>query len=104
MSNGSVAAGLAAAGVIGNATGSAVVVSATFVHKTVTAPAMAIAPSAPGAHAQKDAIVEVSLPVIAVGRAGVRRIAVVAVRTNGLNANVDIDLSLSFWRKHQASE
>jgi len=58
---------------------SAVIVSSTLAAETMAAPTVAIAPSSPWAHAQEDAVVEVSWPVEAHGRAGVRGIAVVAV-------------------------
>jgi hypothetical protein len=81
-----------------------VVVSPAFVHKAMAAPAVAVAPSAPWAHTQEDAVVEVSRPVIAVGRAGVWRIAVVAIRTDRLSANVNNKLSLSRRRNGQARD
>src|ERR1700733_8364880 len=94
MRDGSVAAGLAAAGAIGRGTGTSVVVPAAFVYKAMAAAARAVAPSAPWAHAQKDAVVEVSRPIIAVGRAGVGRIAVVAVGAGWLNTDVNDKLRL----------
>ena len=80
------------------------VVSPTLVHKAVTAPAVAVAPSAPWAHAQEDAVVEVARPVIAVGRAGVRRIAVVAIGAGWLNADINHELRLSCRRDGQARD
>ena len=100
----SAAAGLAAAAAIGRAPRSAVVASSAFAHKAMAAPAVAVAPSAPWAHAQEDAVVEVPRPVIAIGRAGIRRIAVVAVRTARLNADVNHKLRLSRWRQGQAGK
>jgi hypothetical protein len=42
-------------------------------------PAVAVAPACPGTHAQEDAAVEVTRPIKSIGRAGVRRIVVIAV-------------------------
>ncbi len=64
-------AGPRAAGIVGYATGPAVIITAALGDETMAAPAVAIAPATPGSHAQKDSVVEVSRPVIAVGRAGV---------------------------------
>ena len=72
-------AGPRAAGVIGYSTGSTVVMAAAFAGKAMAAPTAAVAPSTPGSHAEEYSVVEVSWPVVAVGRAGVGRIAVVAV-------------------------
>jgi hypothetical protein len=58
----------------------------------MAAPAVAVAPSGPGAHAQEDAVVEVPWPVIAIGRAGVGRVLVVAILTNRLHTNADKNL------------
>jgi hypothetical protein len=104
MRDGSVAARFAAAGAIRHATGSTVVVPAAFVHKAMAAPTVAVAPAAPWAHAQEDAVVEVSGPVVAVGRAGVRRIAVVAIGAGWLNADVNDKLRLSCRRNSQAGD
>src|SRR5579863_8799161 len=104
MRDGSIAARFAAAGAIGHATRSAVVVTAAFVHKSVTAPSVAVAPTTPGAHTQEDAVVEVSRPVITVGRAGVRRIAVVTIRADWLDSDVNNELSLSRRRNGQARD
>ena len=87
-----------------SATRSAVVTSSAFIHKAMAAPTVAVAPSAPWAHAQKDAVVEVSRAVIAVGRAGVRRISVVAIGADWLNADVNHKLRLSSRRNSQARE
>jgi hypothetical protein len=81
-----------------------VIASSAAVHEAMTAPAVAVAPSGPGAHAQEDAIVEISRPVEAAGRARVRRIVVVTPRANRLNANVDHHLCLGCWRQGQARE
>ncbi len=79
---------------VGSATGSAVVTASAFAAEAVSAPTVAIAPSTPWAHAQEDAVVKVSRPVKSHRCAGIRRVAVVAIRTNRLNANSDINLRL----------
>jgi hypothetical protein len=71
----------------------------------MTAPAVAIAPAGPWAHAQEDAAIEVPRTVKSIGCAGVRRIVVIAVRTYGWGAaDVDDDLSLSHWRQGQTRQ
>jgi hypothetical protein len=67
-------------------------------------PTVAVAPAGPWAHTQEDATVEVFRPIKSIGRAGVRSIVVIAVRTNGWNADVDDDLRLSRWRQGQARQ
>jgi hypothetical protein len=98
------AAGIATAAAVGDTARSAVVAPSTFTTEAMPAPAVTIAPTAPWSHAQEDAVVEVSRPVITHGRALVRRVAVVAVRTHRLNANVNVDLRVSRWRQGQARE
>ena len=98
------AARLSAAGAIGYTPRSAVIASSAFARKAMAAPAVAIAPAAPGAHAQENAVVEVPWPVVTIGRAGIRRIAVVAIRTAWLNADVNQNLRWSRWRQGQAGE
>ena len=104
MGNCCPAVGRTAASAIGNAPRSAVVASSAFAHKAMAAPAVAVAPSAPWTHPQEDAVVEVPWPVVTIGRAGIRRIAVVAVCTAWLNADVNHKLRLSHWRQGQAGE
>lgn len=104
MGNGSVAVRLSASGAIRHVPRSAVIASSAFAHKAMAAPAVTVAPSAPGPHPQEDAVVEVPRPVIAIGRAGIRRIAVVAIRTAWLNADIHGNLRLGRWRQGQASE
>ena len=73
-------------------------------NKAMATPSVAVSPTAPGTHAEEDAIVEVARPVIAHGRAGVRRITVIAVRTDGLDAEVDHNLRLGRRGKSQAGK
>ena len=103
----SVAANLAAsslstAGSIGYPARPAVVTSAAFTGESVRAPAVAVAPAAPRAHAQEDSVVEVPGPIIAHGGALVGCIAVVAVLTNWLNSDANHDLRSDRWRHGQA--
>jgi len=72
----------------------AVIASAAIIHKPVAAPAMAVAPPSPRSHAEKDSIVEISRPIKPHGRAGIRRVVVIAIRTNRLNADVEADLGM----------
>jgi hypothetical protein len=69
-------------------------VAAAVVVEAMSAPAVAIAPAAPWTHAQEDAVVEVSRSVIAHRCAGIRLVAIVAVRAVRLRTNIDIDLRL----------
>jgi hypothetical protein len=87
---------------VGDSARTAMIAASAFTAEAMPAPAMAIAPAAPRAHAQEDAVVEVSRPVITHGRALVRRVAVVTVRTDGLNADIDVDLRASRRRQGQA--
>jgi len=48
-------------------TAAAAIVSSTTVTETMPAPAVAISPAGPWAHAKKNAVVEISRPVITVG-------------------------------------
>jgi hypothetical protein len=68
------------------------VASATTISEAMAAPAVAIAPAGPGANAQEDAVVEVPRPVIAIGRAAIGRIFVIAILANrGRTAEADTD-------------
>jgi hypothetical protein len=80
------------------------IASSSTVHEAMTAPAVAVTPSGPRAHAQEDAVVEISGPVEAAGRARVRRIVVVTPRADRLNANVDHYLRSRYRRQGQARE
>src|ERR1035437_2381057 len=83
-------------------TAPASITSSATVAEAMTTPTVAIAPAGPRTHAQKDAAIKVSRPVKSIGRAGVRFIVVIAVRTDGWNADVYDDLSPSRWRQSQA--
>jgi len=65
----SAATGIVAA--IRNGSAAAAIVSAPIIDEAMSAPAVAIAPAGPGAHAQEDAVVEVARPVKSIGGAGV---------------------------------
>jgi len=104
VSSGATAACKAA--VIGGISAAPTITSATTFDEAMSAQAVAIAPAGPWAHAEEDAVVEVPWAVKAVGRAGVRRVVVVAVLANGLNTNADADddLRLCCRREGQARE
>jgi len=89
-------AGLLAAfvGATGRETAAAVVVSATAADEAMFAPAVAVAPTSPGPHAEEDAVVEVSWAVKAHGSAAVGRVVIVAVGADGLNSDAYHDLSV----------
>jgi hypothetical protein len=89
---------------IGNVTRSAAVAASAFTAEAMPAPAVAIAPAAPGAHAKEDAVVEISRPVITHGRALVWCVTVVAVCTTRLNADVNGKLRLCCRRQGQPHE
>jgi hypothetical protein len=57
--------------------------SSTSAAEAMLTPAVAISPVRPWAHAQEDAAIEITRPIIATGCASVRRIAIVAVGTYG---------------------
>ncbi len=90
--------------VIGCVSAAAVIPSAATGYKAMSAPAVAIAPAGPRAHAKEDAVVEVPRAIKADRRTGVWRVVVVAVRADGLNADADDDLRLDCWRHGQARE
>lgn len=60
----------------------AVIASAVATIESMTAPPVVIAPVCPGTYAKEYAVVEVSRPVIAVGSASIRGIAVITIRTD----------------------
>jgi hypothetical protein len=79
-----------------------VISSAPGSDKAMPAPTVVITPAGPWAHAQEDAVVEVARPVITNGGAGIRCIAVVAVRTDGWRTTYgDGNLRIRFWRQGQ---
>jgi hypothetical protein len=78
--------------------------SSATIAEAMVAPPVAIAPSRPWTHAQKDAVVKIARPVIPDGRAGIRSVIVVSVRTDGWCAYVDGNLRVSRWQKGQGRE
>ena len=78
---------------------STVIASSAIIHKAMSAPAMAVAPSSPRPHAQENAVIEVSRSVKANRGAGIRRVVVIAVRTYRLNTDADNYLSIRRWRQ-----
>jgi hypothetical protein len=90
--------------VIGSLAATAAIASPTTLMEAMAAPSVPVAPASPWAHAQKDAAVEISWPVKPIRRAGIRCIVVIAVRTNGLNTQINDDLRRSNWRQGQAGE
>ena len=91
-------------GAIGRHAAAAVIAPAAFADEAMAAPAVPIAPAGPWAHAQEDAVIEISRTVKAIRRAGVRLVVVVAIGTDGLNAYADHKLRLGRWRQCQAGE
>jgi hypothetical protein len=76
--------------------------SAAGIDKAMAAPTVVITPAGPWTHAQEDAVVEVARPVITNGGAGIRCIAVVAVRTDRRwTPYADGNLRIRFWRQGQ---
>lgn len=80
------------------------ITAAACLNKAVTAPAVSIAPTGPGAHAEEDAVVEIAWTIEAHGRAGVGCIVVIAVRTDRLNTDADDDLGLNSLRHGHESQ
>ena len=78
------------------------IASAATTVKAMAAPAVSIAPVGPGAHAQEDSVVEISRSVKSHRRAGVGRIVIVAVRTDGLSTDIDDNLRPGRWRQAKA--
>jgi hypothetical protein len=69
--------------------------------KAMAAPPMRISPAVPRAHAQEDAVIEITRPIKADRRAGIGRIVIVAVGTGGRYADADANLGIPHWRKSQ---
>lgn len=90
--------------VIGRIAAITVVAASACSDEAMMTPAMGVAPASPWAHAQENAVVEVSWAVEANRRAGVRRVVVVAVGTDGWNADVNDDLPLSDRRDRRHSQ
>ena len=79
-----------------------VISSAPGSYKAMPAPTVVITPAGPRAHTQEDAIVEITRPVITHRSAGIRRIAVVTIRTDGWRTTyIDGNLRIRFWRQGQ---
>ena len=96
---GVIAAGITA--MIGCIAAAAAIASTTAVDEPMPTPPMTITPAGPWAHSQEDPVIEVSRPVKAIGRAGIRRIVVVAVLANWLNANAYANHNLRLCRRRQ---
>ena len=77
------------------------IASTTAINEPMPAPAVAITPAGPWAHAQEDPVIEVSRPVEPIGRAGIRRIVVIAVLANRLNTNAYANHNLRLRRRRQ---
>ncbi len=71
---------------VGSIAASAVVASAATPGEAMSAPAVAIAPPSPWAHTQEDPVIEISRSIVAIGRAGVGRVVVIAIGADWLNA------------------
>src|SRR5580658_3520586 len=83
-----------------------VVPASSAAAEAMLTPAVAVAPVCPRAHAQEDAVIEISRPVKAAGCAAVWRIVVVAVGTDGLYAYAyaNCDLRAGRWHQGQGHE
>lgn len=86
-----------------------VVAAAALAMEAILAPAVGVTPAGPGAHAQEEAVVEVSRPVKTLGRAAVGWSFVIAPLTsgwfadfNGWNADLYANLRANRWRQGQA--
>ena len=62
----------------------------------MVAPTVTVTVVSPRFYTQKDSFIEVPGVVETVGGAGVRGVIAIAVRTDRLNADADVNLSLSF--------
>ncbi len=69
--------------------------------EAMLAPAVAVSPVCPWAHAQEDAVIEISRPIKAAWRAAIRCIVVVAVGTDGRYAYAYADCDLRPGHRHQ---
>ena len=68
----------------------AVIIPAARATIPVTSPTVVIAPVGPGSYAEEDAVVEVAGAVVAIGRARVRRVVVVAIRAPWRRSAADV--------------
>ncbi len=91
---------------IGFVAAAAVVAASAVSDKPMAAPTVGIAPTGPGPNAQEDAVVKISGPIEAVGRAGIGWRFVIAKLAYGrhTNVNADGDLRLSRWRQRHAGK
>ncbi len=80
---------------------SAVVSPSSSAAKTMAAPAVAVAPAGPWAHAQEDAVIEIAGPVKAIRRACIGGIVVIAVGTDGWDTDVYDNLRVACWQQGQ---
>ena len=88
----------------GRRTAAAAISSAAAVREAMGAPAVAVSPAGPGAHAEEDAVVEVARAVEAAGGAGVGSVVVVAPGANGLHPDADHYLSIGCRREGEGGE
>jgi len=79
-----------------------VAASMAMIDEAMLAPAVGIAPTGPGTHAQKDAVVEVIRPVKALRRTAVRPSFVVAPMAYRWFADFNDNLRANLWRYGQA--
>jgi hypothetical protein len=71
----------------------AVIIATATTVEAMTAPAMAISPVSPGTYAEEDAIVEVAVTVVPVGRACIGSVIIVSpLAGGGRTANADANL------------
>jgi len=78
----------------GRSAASTVIAASAIIHKSMSTPAVAVAPSSPWAHAQEYPVIEVSRAIKTNRGASIRSIVVVSVRTYRLNADADNYLSI----------
>jgi len=84
------------------ATATVILASVAMINEAMLAPAVTITPAGPWTHAQKDTVVKVIRPVIALGGAAVRPNFVVAPMANGWFADFNGNLRANLWRYGQA--
>jgi len=63
---------------VGCEAAAAAIATAAVVVEAMSAPAVAVSPAGPGAHAEEDAVIEVARAIVAIGRAGVGGVVVVS--------------------------
>jgi len=79
--------------------------SSSTTSEAITAPAVAVAPIRPGAHAQENAAMEIAWTIKAAGCASVRCIVVVAVGTDGRSCpDAHDNLRAGHWPQGQGHE